>query len=209
MTDIRIIIPVADPALQNFDALVNELCGNYVAQDHTKQNFMSEQEPEIVPNPYSGLTCPDFTGKITLVSNSALTTPAEADNVVVDGPLSVTKMWNAGVAHAASEGATHVVILNEVSSINPHVFGEAVEQNADAQIINISDGGCFILTPDVSANETFRWWFADVDLFNRNGVAVYRNEFTDIVQNNNVPISDEMKTIVDADMAAFNSQASE
>lgn len=207
MTNIHVIVPVADSGIQDFTALVNDLCGNYVAEDHVEQSFDENGEPveTVVPNPYKDVAAPDYSNKITLVSHSALTAPAGADNVVVEGELNVSKLWNAGVAHAVTNGATHVVILNEVSSVNPHVFAESLEEN-DSDIVNLSDGGCFIVKPTVSANETFRWWFADLYLFNHYPMSVYRNEFIDIKQENAIPIDATMQAIVDADAANYSQQ---
>jgi len=205
MTNIYIIIPVADSSVQNFDALVNELCGNYIAQDHTTatRDENGEEVEEVVENPYKGSPAPDYSNKITLVSHSALNTPEGADNVVVEGDLNVAKLWNAGVAHASANNATHVVILNEVSSISPYVFEEAVAEHSEP-VINLSDGGCFVVTPGVQANETYRWWFADVDLFNSNETATCRKGFIDIVQDNRLPIEGDMQDIVDADIANYS-----
>lgn len=203
MNDIRIIIPVADTNLQNFDNLVNELCGNYQPQDHVKETFMGDDNTEIILNPYKGHPCPDFTDKITLVSLEEVVAPTGADNVVVDSGLNIGKMWNVGVAHAAAEGATHVIVLNQVSSISPYVLVEAVENNADADIINLSDGGCFIVKPSVSASEAYHWWFTDNELLSREETVVYRNDFLDIVQENAIPIAGQMQTLVEEDTTTF------
>lgn len=205
MTNIHILISVADSSVQNFDSLVNELCGNYIPQDHTitTRDENGEEVEEVVENPYKESPAPDYSNKITLVSHSALNTPEGADNVVVDGELNVAKLWNAGVAHAVANNATHVVVLNEVSSISPYVFEEAVVEHSEP-VINLSDGGCFVVTPGVSANETYRWWFADVDLFENNETATSRKEFLDIVQDNRMPIEGAMQDIVDADIANYS-----
>lgn len=205
MSNIHIIIPVADSSVQNFDSLVNELCGNYVPQDHTTttSDENGEEVEEVVENPYKGSPAPDYSNKITLVSHSSLTAPAGADNVVVAGDLNVAKLWNAGLAHAVENGATHVIVLNEVSSISPYVFEEAVTEHSEP-VINLSDGGCFVLTPGIQANETYRWWFADVDIFENNETGTSRKEFLDIIQDNRMPIEGAMQDIVDADIANYS-----
>lgn len=205
MNNIYIIIPVADPSIQNFDSLVNELSGNYVPQNHTTTilNESGEEIEEVVENPYKGSPAPDYSNKIILVSHSTLNTPEGADNVVVRGELNVAKLWNAGLTHAVANDATHVVVLNEVSSISPYVFEEAVSEHPEP-VINLSDGGCFILTPEVEANETYRWWFADADLFNNNEIAMCRKEFIDIVQENRIPIEGNMQDIVNEDISNYS-----
>jgi hypothetical protein len=202
MTNIHIVIPVADPSVQDFSSLVNNLCGNYIPEDHitTTLDENGEEVEEVVENPYKNSPAPDYSNKIILVSHSPINAPEGSENVVIDGELNVAKLWNAGLAHAIANDATHAVVLNEVSSINPHVFDEAVSENTEP-VINLSDGGCFILTPGIQANESYRWWFADVELFENNETAVSRKEFLDIVQENAVPIEGAMSDIVNADMA--------
>lgn len=200
MTNIHIIIPVADPAKQDFSNLVSELCGNYVAKDHT---ITVDGEEQVVENPYKNSDPADLSGAITLVSSSDVIAPEGASSLKVDGELNIAALWNAGIA--AATHATHVVVLNEVSSINAAAIVKAVEEN-DADIINLSDGGCFVVKPNIRANEEYRWWFADVDLFANNDVAVVRDEFLDIVQENAITIDETMKAIVDADLEKFNSK---
>lgn len=201
MSNIYVLIPVADPAAQNFDNLVGELTGNYVAEDivRTVRDEEGNEVEEVITNPYATATPPDFSGKILLVSNHSISAPEGAQTIVVDGELNVARLWNTGSSYAFSEGATHVVILNEVSSINPHVFALAVAEH-DEPVINLSDGGCFIITPGVVANEAYRWWFSDVEIFENNQTDTYRDEFLNIIQENRIDISGAMKDIVDADM---------
>lgn len=199
--NIHVIIPVADPAKQDFANLVSELCGNYVAVDHITTK--ADGEEEVVENPYKNSDPVDLSGKITLVSLSAINAPEGAASLVVNGELNIAKMWNAGVANATD--ATHVVVLNEVSSINPAAIVKAIQEN-DADVVNLSDGGCFVVKPSVSADEQYRWWFADVELFANNETAVVRDEFLDIVQANAITIDETMQAIVDADMETFNSK---
>lgn len=203
MNNIKIVVPIADPSIQDFTDLVNDLSGNYVAKDHIETSFKDESETEtIVVNPYTGITNPDFSGNIIFVSHSEIDCPENAESLIVDGDLNIAKLWNAGIAHAVENGATHVVILNEASSINPHIFSEAVSE-CNKSVINLSDGGCFIVIPGVTANETYRWWFADIDLFNNNEVDFFRKDFLDLVQENRIPIEGSMQDLVDQDYANF------
>lgn len=199
-----VVVPVADPSVQNFDALVSELSGGYVPQDHVEVSVDENgvETETVIPNPFKDSPAPDYSGKIIFASHAPVATPEGVQNVVVDGELNVAKLWNAGVSQAIASGATHVAILNEVSSINPHVFAEAIEE-APSAVVNISDGGCFIVTEGVSANETFRWWFADNDLFKRYDTGYYRNDFVDIVQENRLEIDENLKAIVTQDQVNF------
>lgn len=203
MNNIKIVVPVVDPSIQDFTNLVNDLSGGYSAEDRIEVSVEDGSEVEtVIVNPYSIVENPDFSGNIIFVSRYQIDCPENVKNVVVDGEINIAKMWNAGIACAAEDGATHVVILNEASSVNPHMFSEAVS-NCNKPVINLSDGGCFIVTPEVSANETFKWWFADVELFNNNEVDIFRKEFLDLVQENRIPIEGSIKDIVEQDIANF------
>lgn len=199
-----IVIPVADQTQQNFDQLIDDLTGNYVFQeeDFFNNNF-NENVQEVVINPYLNLKSPDYSQKIFFVSHEEYVCPPSCENIVVSGDLSVSKLWNAGISKASERGATHIVILNEVSSINPHIFLEAVSE-CEKTIINLSDGGCFIVKPGVVANESYRWWFADLDLFLNNEVDIVRNDFTNIRQENRILIEGYVQKLVDQDRDIFN-----
>lgn len=208
MNNISIVIPIVDTNIQDFSTLVNELQGNYVSQDiiETKIDENGEEVIEVIEEtPYNSIPCPDYSGKIIFVSHSPVSTPEGVENVVVDGELNIAKLWNSGINHAIFNGASHIVILNEVSSINPHIFAEVVEKYSNP-VINLSDGGCFIVTPEVQANESYRWWFADLDLFENNDTISYRNSFLDIVQDNSIPIQGIMKEITEVDIATRSQQ---
>lgn len=203
MNNISVVIPVVDTNVQDFSALVNELQGNYVSQDitETKTDENGEEVVEVIEEtPYNSIPCPDYSGNIIFVSHSPVSTPEGVENVVVEGELNVAKLWNAGVNHASTNGASRVVVLNEVSSINPHIFAEAVEEHSES-VINLSDGGAFIVSPEVKANESYRWWFADVDLFESNETASCRKKFLDILQDNRIPVEGDLQAITEADIA--------
>lgn len=203
MNNISVVIPVVDTNVQDFSALVNELQGNYVSQNitETKTDENGEEVVEVIEEtPYNSIPCPDYSGSIIFVSHSPVSTPEGVENVVVEGELNVAKLWNAGVNHASANGASRVVVLNEVSSINPHIFAEAVEEHSES-VINLSDGGAFIVSPEVQANESYRWWFADVDLFENNETAVCRKKFLDILQDNRIPVEGDLQAITEADIA--------
>lgn len=203
MSNISILIPVVDDSVQDFSTLVNELQGNYVSQDitETKINENGEEVVEVIEEtPYNSIPCPDYSGNIIFVSHSPVSTPEGVENVVVEGELNIAKLWNMGIAHASSNGASRVVILNEVSSINPHIFAEAIEEYSEP-VINLSDGGAFIVSPEVQANESYRWWFADVDLFENNETASCRKKFLDILQDNRISVEGDLQAIAEADIA--------
>jgi len=199
MSNIHIIIPVADPNQQSFTNLISELCGNYFPQDHS---IIVDGEDQILENPYKDYDPVNFSNFITFVSHLPLNNINEINNIVVDSELNIAKLWNAGIESVSN--ADYIVILNEVSSINPIVIKKAIEENS-SDVINISDGGCFAVKPNIRADEKFRWWFADIDLFDRNNCFIFRDEFLDIVQNNRIEINESMKEITDLDMNNYYS----
>jgi hypothetical protein len=205
MNDIFIVIPVVDKSIQDFEVLVNQLSGNYTPEGRTDVIIGEDGEEivKVIPNPYAELPSPDFSNKIVLVSHSELDSYDNLTKIVVGGELNLSKLWNAGIEYVQENGGTHAVILNGVSSINPHVFSEAAEE-FDTPVINISDGGCFIVKPDVRANEMFRFWFGDLDLFNKNETSNYRNSFIDIFQDNNIEIDESLQSIVDTDQSNYS-----
>jgi hypothetical protein len=155
----------------DYSGLVGSLTGGYVADDietiSTGEN--GEEVVEYVTHPHAGRPAPDFSGKIVFVR-------FQNDYVEYDGVHSLevsefknTKAWNEGVEYAKSQGATHVVIMNQVTSINPHIIELAIEEHPNVSIINISDGGVFIVNTDFNfeADEKFNFWFEDNNIFAR------------------------------------------
>ena len=200
MTNIHFVIPVIAPSSQDFTQLIDQLSGGYVQEDVVIERFDGEEET--LENPYKGIEPLDFSGNITFVSNSEFNAPQGSNLILLDEELNIAKMWNAGIQNA--EDATHIVVLNEVSSINPVVIKNAIDEN-DSDIINISDGGCFIVKPHVRANEDYRLWFADIDLFERYETTSVRDGFIDLRQDH-IEITEELKQIAESDQEKYNSR---
>jgi hypothetical protein len=155
----------------DYSSLVNSLTGGYVANDletrTTDEN--GEEVIEYTTHPHEGRNAPDFSGKIIFARfQNDYTEYAGVYNLEVD-EFKNTKAWNEGVAYAKSQGATHVVIMNQVTGINPHVIELAVEDAPDVSIINISDGGVFIVNTDFdfTANEDYNFWFEDNNILEK------------------------------------------
>jgi len=155
----------------DYSALVADLSGGYVAHDietrTTDEN--NEEIIEYAPHPHANLTAPDFSGKIIFANFTSDHTPYDGiDHILID-EFKNTKAWNEGVAYAKSKGATHVVIMNQVTHINPHVIKLAIEENPDVSIINISDGGVFVVNTafDFQADEAYNFWFEDNNILKR------------------------------------------
>lgn len=152
---------------ENFDYtdLVNSLSGKYVTAD-IESKTTDKDGKEIIEystHPHAGLTAPDFSNKIIFAHfGSDYVKYDGVENIEID-EFKNTKAWNQGVAHAKSKGATHVVIMNDVTGINPHNLELSIESNPDVSIINISDGGVFVVNTafDFNADERYNFWFED------------------------------------------------
>jgi hypothetical protein len=155
----------------DYSSLVNSLTGGYVAEDiETKTTDENGEEViEYSTHPHAGRPAPDFSGKVIFAR-------FQEEYPNYDGVFNLevaefknTKAWNEGVAYAKSQGATHVVIMNQVTGINPHVLELAIEENPDVSVINISDGGVFIINTafDFQADEAYNFWFEDNNILNR------------------------------------------
>jgi hypothetical protein len=154
----------------DYSGLVSSLTGGYVADDietrTTDEN--GEEVIEYTTHPHECRNAPDFSGKILFARfQNDYTEYSGVYSLEVD-EFKNTKAWNEGVAYAKSQGATHVVIMNQVTGINPHVIELAIEEAPDVSIINISDGGVFIVNTafDFEANEAFNFWFEDNNILN-------------------------------------------
>lgn len=155
----------------DYSSLVNDLSGNYSTEDietrTTDEN--GEEVIEYTPHPHAGLTAPDFSGKIVFAhfTNEYMTYDG-VDDIVIN-EFKSTKAWNEGVAYAKSNGATHVVIMNQVTHINPHVLKLAIDENPNVSVINISDGGVFIVNTafNFAADEAYNFWFEDNNILGK------------------------------------------
>lgn len=108
----------------------------------------------------------EFTDKIILARfvETPIAYPGTIDlNVPV---FKNTTAWNLGFAMAKAAGATHVVVMNSPKSITVTDITVFVEANPDAPVINISDGGAFILntSSDFVANEDYNFWVEDSNI---------------------------------------------
>jgi hypothetical protein len=154
----------------DYSGLVNTLTGGYVTSDietrTTDEN--GEEVIEYTTHPHADRNAPDFSGKVVFARfQNDYTNYPGVYNLEVN-QFKNTKAWNEGVAYAKSQGATHVVIMNQVTGINPHVIELAIEEAPDVSIINISDGGVFIVNTnfDFEADESFNFWFEDNNILN-------------------------------------------
>ena len=169
MNNTWIVVPIIDSAF-NYSTLMSTLKGGYTPSDIVTETVDEEGNTVITtePHPNVGMTAPDFSNKIVLGHHTAgyPATPGAID-VLVEGDFNIAKLWNAGVEEALDNGATHAAVLNYISNLNPFVIEEAVVQAETVDLINIADGGLFVIktTSGLKADEQFSVYFADLDLF--------------------------------------------
>lgn len=172
MKNIWIVSPIYNEA-EDYSYLISSLSGNYVTQDIEVET--TDENGQVVisyePHPDQGLAAPDFSGKIVFVHNGEHGDISGVHDLDVSGDFNIAKMWNEGFAYAKSNGATHVAILNAVSKINPHIIVKSVDEFENSSVVNIADGTAFIINTnsEILADEQFKVYFADLDLFKRAG----------------------------------------
>lgn len=171
MNNIWIVVPVIDSSF-DYSTLMFTLKGGYTASDIEIETIDEEGNTVITTetHPNAGMPAPNFSNKIVLVHHTAEYTPTVgATDVVVEGDFSISKLWNSGIKESFDNGATHAAVLNYISNLNPFIIEEAVSEHETADLINIADGGIFIIKTDsgLTADEQFSVYFADSDLFNR------------------------------------------
>jgi hypothetical protein len=157
----------------DYSELINILSGGYITEDvevkSPNRNRNSEDDViEYAPHPHADRPAPDFSGKIVFAHFTNDYVAYDGVSHIVVDEFKNTKAWNQGVAYAKGLGATHVVIMNDVTHINPHVLELAIAENPDVSIINISDGGVFVVNTafDFAANEDYNFWFEDNNILN-------------------------------------------
>lgn len=164
-----IIAPVRD-ASRDISAFLASVTGNFVAPEtYEVSGGMVQEEPELLPYPYFGQTPPNFSGRVVLVAPEGypsydgtitLHRTGERPNISAD--------WNEGAAYAQESGATHVLFLNGPNSLDPFAVRDALNSIQNG-FVNMADGAAFMFEINAypQADEQFRIWFADNDLFKR------------------------------------------
>jgi hypothetical protein len=208
MENIKILCTILEESA-DYSKLINDLTGNYIAQDITVDERGEELETPI-EHPHKNLTPPDFSGNITFAHYTDGYNSYEGVSHIKEDSLSTSKAWNRAFKQAQSDGATHLVILNGVSNINPHQIALALEEHSDKDVINLSDGGAFIVkcSSDFNANEEYNLWFADNQIFEwavaNNSYATGRYDQPEIIQADIVSLKNEIDAAIEADTKKAN-----
>lgn len=194
---------------EDFSKLINDLTGGYVANDLTVGLDGVDLEVP-VEHPHKNLTPPDFSGHITFAHFvDGYSDRAGVSNLKIN-TTSTSKAWNVAFALAKENNYSHLVILNNVNSINPHTISLAIEAHPNKDLINISDGGAFIVkcSSDFNANEAYNVWFADNEIIKwaitNNSYAGADRNFIEFSQSQISPL-DLISIEIDADVVTSTS----
>jgi hypothetical protein len=187
MTNTWIVIPVKDNSV-DVSTVVSNLTGGFVAPEKYEVSKMNpetqEVETEEVDHPHFGETAPDFSGKIVFVNFEAGYAEHEGVTHIADnGEVNIYRAWNTGINHAVANNADAVVLVNAVTDFDPFVVVEAKDKLTEdgSEVVNIADGGMLMIagSSSVRADEQFRIWFGDNDLYKTNSAVTtdYRGLF--------------------------------
>jgi hypothetical protein len=180
MTNTWIVIPVKDNSV-DVSTVISNLTGGFVAPEKyeiKKMNLETKKlETEEVDHPHFGEASPDFTNKIIFVNFEAgFTTHNGVVHLADGGELSIYRAWNTGINHAVENGADSVVLVNSLIDFDPFTLIEAKAKldESDAEVVNISDGAMLLVSgaSSIRADEQFRIWFGDNDLYRVNAEKV-------------------------------------
>lgn len=211
MNNTWVVVPVIDSSF-DYSTLMSTLKGGYTTSDIEVETTDEEGNTVITTeaHPNAGMTVPDFSNKIVLVHHTAGYTPtAGATDVLVEGDFNIAKLWNAGVKEASDNGATHAAVLNYISNLNPFIIEEAVAGAETADLINIADGGAFVIKTDsgLTADEQFSVYFADLDLFaTATAAAKSTAEAPELVTFDVMPFIDSMSDKIANDGALYEAK---
>lgn len=209
MENTWIVIPVRDNAV-DLSKAIDRLNGSYVSPEtytafeynHGTQQFSEVQKD----HPYSLETGPNFTNRIILVHLTDGYAEVPGTVQLEDfGPINIYRVWNTGIEYAINNGADSIVLLNAVLEIDPFSISEAYDLMVaeDTEVVNIADGAIVMIAADsnIRADERFRIWFGDNDLYRRaDGVSsTFRAEWTLTNQLDNIEFDDEFRAIVAED----------
>jgi hypothetical protein len=189
----------------DFSTLISDLTGNYLAEDIEVKDTQGEPTGEILQNPYKDATALDFSGKIVFTHfNADHASHAGVESILIND-FKGTKAWNTLFAYAKENNYSHLVILNNVNKINPHLIKEALESNVDKDIITLSEGAAFVVkcSSNFIANEEYNFWVEDNNIINKareeGKLGGIDSEFLDFSQAELTDIKDVFLTAVTLD----------
>jgi hypothetical protein len=189
----------------DFSTLISDLTGNYIAEDIEVKDTQGDPTGEILQNPYKDTIALDFSGKIVFTHFNADHASHVGVESILINDFKGTKAWNILFAYAKENNYSHLVILNNVNKINPHLIKEALESNVDKDIITLSEGAAFIVkcSSNFVANEEYNFWVEDNNIINKareeGKLGGIDSEFLDFSQAELTDIKDVFLTAVTLD----------
>lgn len=215
MSNVWIVVPITSNDL-DLSVFVEKMCGSYTAPEfYEKVSFndvSGEKETELINHPYFGQTGPDFTDKIIFVN--MIDQYTEYQGVVhleSFGEINIPRLMNVGIDYAVANGAEKILVLSNPCNFDLFIINEAITNNLDKDIINISDGAAFILSSasGLRLNEDLRIWYWPEDLYNsaKESMGMYRSDFIDFTELIPLYVNNEiLSQIVKEDEVIFNSK---
>jgi len=130
---------------------------------------------QYLPNLVSKLN--KFSGRIVFINNTPEYECFDGVTHIEDLlDVNIYRWWNKGIRFAKDNGARYVFVLNDDIDITHEVAVEVLSflQKRKLAIANIADTGngggaawMMDLSYNLFANESFRWWYGDRELFDR------------------------------------------
>lgn len=119
----------------------------------------------------------EYSGRIVFVNNSENYSRFDGVHHVEDfGDTNIYRWWNKGIDYADWNGASHVAVLNDDIECDNSFVKDLFRQlksgsNAIVDCLNTGNNGGAAWAMDLSygmrADERFRWWYGDTELFER------------------------------------------
>ena len=216
MENTWIVIPVRDNSLDLNQAL-DKLNGTYICPEkyvgfeyNQETRDFAEVEKD---HPHALEVGPDFNDRIILVHLEPGYAPVSGAVQLEDfEPINIYRVWNTGIKYAFDNGADSVVLFNAVLDIDPFILSDSYDLMIaeDTEVVNISDGAIVMIASKslIRADEQFRIWFGDNDLYRRaEGVSsTFRADWANVTQLDQIEFDDAFKAIVAEDEIKYQAK---
>lgn len=216
MENTWIVIPVRDNDLDLNKAL-DRLNGTYICPEKYIRFEYDQETKDFVEvekdHPHALEVAPNFINKIILVHLKDGYSPVAGTIQLEDfGSINIYRVWNTGINYAFENGADSIVLFNAVLQIDPFIIFDSYDLlvSEDTEVVNISDGAIVMIASKslIRADEQFRIWFGDNDLYRRaEGVSSkFRADWASVTQLDNIEFDDAFKAIVAEDELKFQAK---
>lgn len=216
MENTWIVIPVRDNSL-DLNVALDKLNGTYICPEKYVGFEYNEETRDFIEverdHPHALEVGPDFTNKIILVHLSPGYTEISGTVQLEDfEPINIYRVWNTGIKYAFDNGADSVVLFNAVLDIDPFILSDAYDLMIveGTEVVNISDGAIVMISSKslIRADEQFRIWFGDNDLYKRaeEVSSTFRADWARVAQLDEIEFDDEFKAIVAEDEIKYQAK---